>query len=217
MTKIFATVLSVLCFATAGHAATLNIDFRFPDDPTDYFRLVTGIPLEAAGDPNVQLSVTYDPTAVWQDTITTGLGLAVQEIDTAALAGSMLFGSHLITPNRVEMIHYGPEQAILIYLYFGGSILTDPVNGELGQLNANMRVRLDTNGNEQTTGDPVSTTDWAPQWAELTLVRDNGGRGNTGYAVLDPAPVPLPGSLPLLAAGALALGFVRRKSYKGHA
>lgn len=215
MTKISATVLAVLCFATAGHAATLNIDFRFPDDPTDYAGLVTGIPLEAAGDPNVQLSVTYDQTAVWQDT--TVVGLPVQEIDSEALAASMLFGSHLITPNGVEMIHYGPDQAILISLYFGGSILTDPVNGELGQFSAEMRVRLATNGNEQTTSDPVSTTDWVPQWAELFLVRDKSIRGNTGLVLLDPAPVPLPGSLPLLAAGALALGFVRRKSYKSHA
>ena len=211
MKNVFASILAILFLTNVANAATITVDMRFTDDPTDYNGLVTGIPLEAAGDPNVQLSLTYDPTAVWQDT-TDFLGRTAQEIDTEALAASLSFGSHLITPNRVEMIHYGIEQVILMYLYFGGSILTDPVNGELGQLNANMRVRFDTNGNEQTTGDPVSTTDWVPQWGELNLVRDEFMRGNTGYVLLDVTPVPLPGSLPLLAAGALAFGFVGRKA-----
>ena len=215
MKSVIASILAILFLTNVANAATITVDMRFTDDPTDYNGVVTGIPLEAAGDPNVQLSLTYDPTALWQDT--TVVGFTVQELDTAALEASLYFGSHLITPNRVEMIHSGIEQAIVIDLYFGGSILTDPVNGELGQLNANMRVRFDTNGNEQTTGDPVSTTDWVPQSGGLNLARDIPMRGSTGYALFDVTPVPLPGSLPLLAAGALALGFVRRKSYKSHA
>lgn len=210
MKFFFASILAFLFLTNVANAATLTIDMRFPDDPADYTGLITGIPLEAEGDPNVQLLLTYDPTAIWQDA--TYFGFAVQKIDTAALEASLSFGSHLITLNSVEMYHFGFVQQIAIQLDFSGSILTDPVNGALGQFSAFMDVRLATNGNEQTSGDLVSTTDWGPHWADLGLARGEDIRNDSGYVLLDVTPVPLPGSLPLLAVGALAFGFVGRKA-----